>query len=91
LLEDILYVASTVVQLALTVIDIAMFLRMIFSWFPMEPNNFIEFLYTVTEPLIYPFRALFNRLNWFQDSPLDVPFFATAVVIGILQILLSFT
>ena len=90
LLTDIIYVVSTVLHLALTVIDIAMFLRMIFSWFPMEPNNFTELLYTITEPLIYPFRALFARFNLFQNTPLDVPYFAAYIMITLMLMLLSF-
>ena len=90
MLEDIIYVVSTILQLALTVIDIAMFLRMIFSWFPIEPNNFIELLYTITEPLIYPFRALFARFNLFQNTPIDVPFLAAYIMIMLMSILISF-
>lgn len=89
MLEDIIYVVSTILQLALTVLDIAMFLRMIFSWFPIEPNNFIELLYTITEPLIYPFRALFVKLNLFQSSPIDVPFLAAYIMIMLMTFLLN--
>ena len=90
MLEDILYVVSSILQLVLFVIDIAMFLRMIFSWFPTEPNNFTELLYNITEPLIYPFRALVARLNIFQNIPIDVAFMAGFFMVNLLQVLLLF-
>ena len=90
MLEDIVYVVSSVLQHALTVIELAMFLRMIFSWFPMEPNGFTELLYNITEPLIYPFRALFARLNIFQNIPIDVAFMAGFFMVNLLQVLLLF-
>ncbi|MBQ8849287.1 MAG: YggT family protein [Clostridia bacterium] len=87
-MEEILYIISTVVQVILTVIQIAMLLRAILSWFPIEPNGFTEFLFSITEPFIYPFRALFNRLNWFQDIPIDVAFSAAYIALFIISILL---
>ena len=87
-MEEALYVVSTIVQVILSVIQIAMLLRAILSWFPMEPNGFTEFLYSITEPFIYPFRALFNRLNWFQNVPIDVAFSAAYLSLFIISILL---
>ena len=88
ILEEALYVVSTVVQIVLSVIQLAMLLRAILSWFPMEPNGFTEFLYGITEPFIYPFRALFNRLNWFQNLPIDVAFSAAYISLFLIGILL---
>ena len=90
MLGDIVYVVSSVLQLSLTVIWLAMFLRMVFSWIPMEPNNFTELLYTITEPLIYPFRALFARLNLFQNLPIDMAFMAAALLLSLMNFLLVF-
>ena len=88
ILEEALYVVSTIVQVILSVIQLAMLLRAILSWFPMEPNGFTDFLYGITEPLIYPYRALFNRLNWFQNVPIDVAFSATYITLFVIGILL---
>lgn len=90
MLEDIIFVVSSILQYALTAIQLAMFLRMIFSWFPMEPNNFTELLYTITEPIVYPFRALFARLNLFQNLPIDVAFTAAWFFLMILNFLVAF-
>ncbi len=87
-MEEALYVISTIVQIALSVIQLAMLLRAILSWFPLEPNGFTDFLYGITEPFIYPFRALFNRLNWFQNIPIDVSFTAAYLALLLISILL---
>ena len=87
-MEEALYIISNVVRIALTVLQLAMLVRAVLSWFPIEPNGFIEFLQVITEPLIYPFRALFARLNWFQNSPIDMSFVAASIVLLILTFLL---
>ena len=83
-----LYVISSVVRLILTVIQFAMLVRAIMSWFPMEPNRFTDFLYGVTEPFIYPFRALFVRMNWFQNLPIDVSFTAAYLALFVISMIL---
>lgn len=80
-------VKGTVAAL-ITVLDVCMLLRAILSWILAEDNAFLGFVTMVTEPIIIPFRALFDRFGWFQNSPLDVPFFAAFLV---LQILGTFT
>ena len=87
-MEEALYVISTIVQVVLSALQLAMLLRAILSWFPMEPNKFTNFLFAITEPVIYPFRALFNRLNWFQNFPIDVAFSAAYITLFIIGILL---
>ena len=86
-MEEALYIISNVVRIALTVLQLAMLVRAVLSWFPIEPNGFTEFLYTVTEPLIYPFRALFVKLNWFQNMPIDMAFTAAYITLLLLTFL----
>ena len=82
------FVVTQVVSLFLDAVELAMFLRAVLSWFPIEPNKFTNLLYAITEPFIYPIRYLFHRMNWFQDSPLDVPFFVTFLLISVLTMFL---
>ena len=57
------------------ILDICLFLRAILSWLPISDDNpILSFLHMVTEPVIFPFRWLFDRLGWFQGFPLDMPF-----------------
>ena len=84
-----LHIVATVVVSLLTVIQFAMMIRAILSWFPMDDNAFTNFLYGLTEPVIYPVRALFVRMNWFQQTPLDMSFLVTFLLLSVLTTLLS--
>lgn len=84
--EIITIIVILIVRILFIAIDIAMLLRVIFSWlFPEEDNALIRLAYGVTEPIIYPVRALCSRMGWFDDSPLDVPFFITALLLTLLS------
>lgn len=84
------------VFLVMKIIELLQFLMMaraIFSWFPQARGSKIaELLYLATEPIIMPFRALFNRIDTFRGMMLDIPFlcafFALIAVESILYNLL---
>ena len=82
------YILKQTVMGFLMFLQIAMMVRAILSWFPIE-NRIVDIVYAVTEPFIYPFRRLFEKLNWFQGFPLDMAFMASYIAINILSILLS--
>lgn len=70
----------------LSLLQFMMFARAIFSWFPQARGSRIaEFLYFVTEPMIMPFRALFNRITSMRMIPIDLSFFCTFLVLIVLQ------
>jgi uncharacterized protein YggT (Ycf19 family) len=75
--------------LILSVLQIAMLIRAIMSWFPGDSNKLEIFLYSITEPLILPVRKLFERFNWFQGLPIDVSFFVTYLLLSIVLVLLA--
>ena len=67
----------------LSAVQLCMLLRAVLSWFPIQDDNpVLRFVCLITEPLIVPIRALFDRLGWFQSSPLDISFFATFLLIS---------
>ena len=84
----VLDVIANVAVLLLYAIQLAMLARAILSWFPIDSNRFTDFLYGITEPVIYPIRGLFMKLNWFQESPLDISFMVTYLLIMIILIFL---
>lgn len=84
-----LVILQNTVVVALSVLQLAMLIRAIMSWFPSEPNKFENFLYAITEPLIMPVRKLFERLNWFQGLPIDMSFFATYLILTVLLLVLA--
>ena len=78
-----------VVILLLYAIEFAMLCRAVLSWIPMDPNKFTDFIYAVTEPIIYPVRVLFHKLNWFQSMPIDMSFFVTFLLLNFLVMILA--
>ena len=82
-------VIKSVVLVFLTVIQFAMLLRAVLSWFVMGGGKFINFLYAITEPFIVPVRMLFEKMNWFQNSPIDFSFMITYLLISVLTIFLT--
>lgn len=73
------------VQWALWVLNVAMFVRAILSWIPdSEEWAFTRFVAVLTEPLVIPVRALFNKMGWFQDMPVDISFLVTYILLSII-------
>ncbi|MBV9354897.1 MAG: YggT family protein [Chloroflexi bacterium] len=65
----------------LWILQIGIFIRVLLSWFPIDPNNpIIRVLYEVTEPVLAPFRRVIPRIGMFDLSPL-----AALLVISVLQ------
>ena len=88
-----IYVVNLIKNIALALLgalDLAMFAHAILSWIdPMGDGPLSSFLYTVTEPIILPFRKLFEKKNWFTGVPIDMAFFFAMISIMILQTLLE--
>lgn len=58
-----------------TVIELCFLVRAVLSWLPIgDDNPILKFVFMVTEPIIMPIRALFERLGWFQNMPIDISF-----------------
>jgi uncharacterized protein YggT (Ycf19 family) len=88
-LQLVLALLQNTVCVVLSVLQLAMLIRAIMSWFPTESNKFENFLYMITEPLIMPVRRLFEKLNWFQGLPVDISFFVTYLLLSLLILFLS--
>ena len=82
-------VVTDVVVLLLLGVQIAMMLRAILSWFPMDSNKFVDFLYVITEPFNVPIRLLFEKLGWFQNLPIDISFMVSYLLLSALSLLLA--
>lgn len=85
----LLYFFEGLVHVLLGALQIALFLRAVFSWLPVEDDHpFLVLLYGITEPIVAPIRLLFDRLGWFQGTPLDMAFFAAVLIVSLLNLLL---
>jgi YggT family protein len=82
--DILLEVARGTLALIISVLQIAMCVRAVMSWFPMDENKFLDFLYAITEPLILPVRMLFDKMNVAVGFPIDIPFFVTFLLLSLL-------
>ena len=85
----VLEVIRGTVCVLLSALQLAMTARAILSWFPIEPNKITQFLDIITEPVVYPIRKLFEKMNWFQDIPLDMSFMTAYIVLSIILLFLA--
>ncbi len=82
-----LYVVKAVVHYGLITVQICMFIRALLSWFPIDDDNpFLMLVYAVTEPFIVPFRMLLDRFGIGDDSPIDIAFLMTVILLSALTI-----
>lgn len=79
---------KNIVVVLLTAVQFAMLVRAILSWFPLNSNKFVDFINAVTEPFVLPMRLLFEKLNLFQNLPIDISFLASYIVISIILMIL---
>lgn len=85
-----LFVLKYTVSAIIDVLLFAMLIRAIMSWFdPMREGKLSMFLLVLTEPIIFPIRALCERMNWFEGVPLDIPFLLTALLLSFIQTLVT--
>jgi YggT family protein len=56
---NFLYASATILDYALTVANWLIIIRALLSWVSPDPfNPIVQFLYSVTEPMLAPFRRL---------------------------------
>ncbi len=88
-MTGIIYIIAKTVDLILSLLQILMLIRAVISWLPIdEDSRFVEFIYAATEPVIAPVRALLSRFEGIENSPIDISFFITFMLLSVLQIIL---
>lgn len=86
-MEMILAVLFKTFNIVIEVITIMMLIRAVVSWFPaIDTNNqFMRFIYTVTETLIAPVRKVLWKIDFVRSCPLDLSFLATYLLLHMAQ------
>lgn len=85
------FIFKNTVLVLLAGINLCFLLRALLSLFGVsEDNRLLIFAALVTEPVIWPFRVLFDKFGLFEDSPLDIPFLCGVIVLMLAQVMLSF-
>ena len=58
-------------NLLLQILSIAILVRVLLTWFPIDQSNpIIRLLFDVTEPVLAPFRRIIPRIGMFDLSPI---------------------
>ena len=83
---EVIYIFAKTVSVTLSVVSVAMLVRMILPWLvdPME-SRIYELSCLLTEPFILPVRAFMVRFNIAQDSPIDWAFSIAYILIWLLK------
>ena len=61
------YSLITIIQKLFWLVDILILIRVLLSWFPMN-NNFTDFVYNITEPMLKPFKDFLDK---YINLPID--------------------
>lgn len=76
------------VQAILMLMQVCMLIRAFLSWLPIQDDNpFVMIVTMVTEPLIAPIRAFFDRMGWFRNSPIDISFLVGVILLSLVSTL----
>ena len=71
-LESFIYVIVTTLRYLVIAMQVLLMVRAILSWLPLDEDNPIEqIVYLLTEPIVFPIRALLERFGLFQGLPID--------------------
>ena len=88
--DAIFYFIQQFVLIFIDIIDVALLIRVLLSWFdPMREWRISEIIFVITEPIILPVRRLCERMNWFQGVPMDIPFLITWLLLMLIQMFLT--
>ena len=65
-------------------------IRALMSWFPqIQQSRAYDFVVTITEPIVQPFRTLLNQFDFMRSSPIDFSSLLAFLVLCLLQELLQ--
>ena len=91
MLDAVIFVSQMTAIFALGLLELAFLARMIVSLFedPTKGSPIGNLLYVITEPFVMPFRLLFEKLNWFQNTPMDMAYVFTSLFVLLLSSLFT--
>lgn len=87
-METIFALTVLTVRLILSAVTLAMFVRAVLSFFPIEEGAVHAFLAMITEPFVLPIRILFEKMGIAEGIPLDIPFFVSYLILTIISMFL---
>jgi YggT family protein len=78
-------------SLLLQILLIAIFVRVLLTWLPIDQNNpIVRVLFDVTEPVLAPFRRIIPRIGMFDLSPIAAMLIIQFILQNLPQIFRTF-
>ena len=88
-METVLLILAKTVSLWLSAVSFAMLVRMLLPLFvDPEDSKLYVLSFAISEPAIIPVRAVMAKMDVGQNSPLDIPFTVTYLLIIIIRLFL---
>ena len=82
-METVFYILAKAVEIFLSLISIAMLLRVLLQFFvDVEQNKIYALCVYVSEPFVLPFRVIMAKFNIGQNTPLDLPFMVAYIALA---------
>lgn len=79
----------TFIAALLRAYELLFIVRAILSWFPMmESGGIMDFIYSVTEPVLSPIRTVLDKIPFFRGLPLDLSVVVAFIFIDFVRILI---
>ena len=74
---------------AVRIYEFLLVARAIVSWISQDLSNpVVNFLYTVTEPMLAPVRSLMFKLPFFANCPIDFSMLVVFMILEVIQTVL---
>ena len=88
-METAVRIFVAIVRLLITALQLFMLARAVLSWLPFDEESPLQkFVFTVTEPVIIPIRAVLEKSEKIASLPIDLSFIVAYFVLIILSSLL---
>lgn len=81
---SVIWTIRLILVLIVQILDWAIFIRCILSFFPDFNNRFTYLVYVVTEPILTPCRKLLERLEFTRTLPFDFAPLLAFLILGFL-------
>ena len=88
-MEMVIGLTQAVAEGVLLLVQIAMLVRAVVSWFPGGEDSVIGMVaYTITEPVVSPVRRILERFESVRNFPIDMSFFVAFLLVSMLSAVL---
>jgi YggT family protein len=86
----VLSTLAQVVNIFLYAIMFMMVFRALTSWLPIDDSSpIMNFVFSITEPIVYPFRLLTEKIPALQGLPIDISFLLASTAVIFLTLILE--